>query len=668
MSADIQEASLSLSLRLNGLSPNIIRELSGVFPTFVSAFKELVSNSYDANASIVSINFSPDFCDVTVRDNGKGMTPFELQTEYLKIGGSSQRKKNELALNSRKPIGRKGIGFLAIARYCENIKIYSHSNRIDTFKEDLLVMPHSREDEGIPFFTNHFAHVLAPYINLDSVYFNGKELNRNQFLKNGLYIKLVPEIWKDANLKGLSVKYSVDFGKLAIIAVIDYDHILKLHEDINLEKLDDFCRLDVIPYEESNQDPFTEVNLQLKDFVQQELLFPRRRGRVRNIVSMNGMERFLWHLSRSTPVSYNLTFDELKTYNLERLGNTKPSNKFIIEVHNDQNQVHELNRPFVESVEGFNSESVLTNQEIHIEEDGLIAYGYILGFSNPIFPAELRGIAIRVDGVEIGFPNFLNIDNEVPIRYRTFLNQVIGEISVVEGIDVIDAITPGREGFYFEDLHYRLLRDKLVGDGVLHYGALGKVLSIVAEHSSTDASTTRIIQEAKQRRKALLDISQAITGISLGFRYGHLLRSLFKRNDIIANSLCHFPEYQTHKPNTIGSYSVVDTENLSNNYELDVMNKIVRINNSSDIWNTSLNILGRDFQISLRNGKPDGTLCEVDFGNQTIYVNWQHSMRNKLGDTNFIKTAVFWSISHLASNNDANTMIELALRLFTFAN
>ncbi len=100
------------------------RELSGIYPTFISAFKELVSNSYDADATLVNIHLSPDASVITVEDNGAGMTPLEFQQEYIRIGGSARRNHGGLTPGGRKPIGRKGIGFLAIDRHPFHIAIH----------------------------------------------------------------------------------------------------------------------------------------------------------------------------------------------------------------------------------------------------------------------------------------------------------------------------------------------------------------------------------------------------------------------------------------------------------------------------------------------------------------------------------------------------------------
>lgn len=129
------DATVDLTLQIGGIAPNVIRELSGVYPTFVSAFKELVSNAYDADANLVTIRFSPDLSTITVEDNGVGMTPFEFQNEYLRLGGSLQHQRGDLTVGGRRPIGRKGIGFLAVARYCCLVEVYSHADKEVAFCE-----------------------------------------------------------------------------------------------------------------------------------------------------------------------------------------------------------------------------------------------------------------------------------------------------------------------------------------------------------------------------------------------------------------------------------------------------------------------------------------------------------------------------------------------------
>jgi len=176
--SDIGASSGSAVLQIGGVAPNVIRELSGIYPTFISAFKELVSNAYDADATLVTIWLSPDLSTITVEDNGTGMTPFEFQNEYIRIGGSALRRDGDLTPGGRRPIGRKGIGFLAVARYCRQVEVHSHADRVVMFRENVTLEPQSGfpQSRRIPFFQGAFGHALAPFTTVQAVWCGVGEL------------------------------------------------------------------------------------------------------------------------------------------------------------------------------------------------------------------------------------------------------------------------------------------------------------------------------------------------------------------------------------------------------------------------------------------------------------------------------------------------------------
>ncbi|HEY7449013.1 MAG TPA: ATP-binding protein [Vicinamibacterales bacterium] len=83
-------------------------------PTNVIA--EIVSNSWDADATRVEVNMSMDAANrwVAVHDNGHGMTREELASPYLIIGLPRRTKADETSRGRhRRLMGRKGIGKLA---------------------------------------------------------------------------------------------------------------------------------------------------------------------------------------------------------------------------------------------------------------------------------------------------------------------------------------------------------------------------------------------------------------------------------------------------------------------------------------------------------------------------------------------------------------------------
>src|SRR6266852_9746434 len=126
-----------VGMRLGGIDPSILRELSGVYKPFTKAFKELISNAFDADAEHVRVEFSDDFSTVTVTDDGNGMTPFEFRTDFTRIGGGSRRWAGDRTRKGRLRIGSKGIGFLALARYCDRLKVESRADRSFMFQVKL---------------------------------------------------------------------------------------------------------------------------------------------------------------------------------------------------------------------------------------------------------------------------------------------------------------------------------------------------------------------------------------------------------------------------------------------------------------------------------------------------------------------------------------------------
>src|SRR5205085_10470161 len=91
---------------------------------------------------------------------------------------------------------------------------------------------------------------------------------------------------------------------------------------------------------------YTQITVQgLKDFVVRELSIPRKQGHVRNIESLPGIERFLWHLQRCIPVKYDLPAAIQKNFGQDNLDS--PEIKFIerVSFSGPEYKEKELKRP-----------------------------------------------------------------------------------------------------------------------------------------------------------------------------------------------------------------------------------------------------------------------------------------------------------------------------------
>ena len=96
----------------------------GLYRSFATVVAEAVSNSWDAEATIVDITI--DGKKLIVQDNGKGMNSEDFQGKFLKVGYS--RRNDSSNKSKRNVIGRKGIGKLAMLSISEKITIISKKN------------------------------------------------------------------------------------------------------------------------------------------------------------------------------------------------------------------------------------------------------------------------------------------------------------------------------------------------------------------------------------------------------------------------------------------------------------------------------------------------------------------------------------------------------------
>jgi hypothetical protein len=87
--------------------------------SFANAIRELVSNSYDADALSVNINIQEEY--IEINDDGNGMTAQEFK-KYITIAGSKNDSKVTRKYK-RKKIGQFGVGFLSIFPFCESMEI-----------------------------------------------------------------------------------------------------------------------------------------------------------------------------------------------------------------------------------------------------------------------------------------------------------------------------------------------------------------------------------------------------------------------------------------------------------------------------------------------------------------------------------------------------------------
>lgn len=112
----------------------IINDLSsGIYSSPASCIKELVNNSFDADAKNVIIRMKPIEDSITIFDDGTGMNAKDFDNNFAWISKSNKRKRGEFSKSGRPLIGKIGIGFIAVNEICEVLEVTS-SKQGEEFK------------------------------------------------------------------------------------------------------------------------------------------------------------------------------------------------------------------------------------------------------------------------------------------------------------------------------------------------------------------------------------------------------------------------------------------------------------------------------------------------------------------------------------------------------
>ena len=122
----------------------------GLYRNFGTVIAEAVANAWDAGATEVRIELNQKNKMLTIEDNGVGMDDTDFRYKFLRIGYSRRIDPSNQPPKQRRPLGRKGIGKLAMLSVSEKVSIISQkqgesmvSGLIDNSNLDDLI---SKED------------------------------------------------------------------------------------------------------------------------------------------------------------------------------------------------------------------------------------------------------------------------------------------------------------------------------------------------------------------------------------------------------------------------------------------------------------------------------------------------------------------------------------------
>ena len=98
---------------------------SGLYETPAMSLKELINNSFDADATQVDVFVKPDADRIIIEDNGLGLNRAEFEKHFSVISESRKRDESDYAPSGRPMIGKIGIGFIAANELCDIMEIVS---------------------------------------------------------------------------------------------------------------------------------------------------------------------------------------------------------------------------------------------------------------------------------------------------------------------------------------------------------------------------------------------------------------------------------------------------------------------------------------------------------------------------------------------------------------
>ncbi|HTR74575.1 MAG TPA: ATP-binding protein [Solirubrobacterales bacterium] len=98
---------------------------SGLYESPAACLKELVNNSYDADAKKVEVYVKPGADQIIVVDDGLGLTRDEFIRHFERVSESHKRDKRGTTPSGRPLVGRIGIGLIAANELCDEMEIVS---------------------------------------------------------------------------------------------------------------------------------------------------------------------------------------------------------------------------------------------------------------------------------------------------------------------------------------------------------------------------------------------------------------------------------------------------------------------------------------------------------------------------------------------------------------
>jgi len=122
-----------------------------MYSTLPPVLAELITNSYDADASHVIITVDQENKSIEILDDGHGMSAEELNKDFLNIGRNKRKTEGSTSQKyKRKVTGKKGIGKLSVFGICKEIYVEScKGGKINAFTMNYDTLINRTDDKPL---------------------------------------------------------------------------------------------------------------------------------------------------------------------------------------------------------------------------------------------------------------------------------------------------------------------------------------------------------------------------------------------------------------------------------------------------------------------------------------------------------------------------------------
>jgi hypothetical protein len=304
-----------VSVKLETDEKVLARVTDGIYRLPGSAIRELISNSYDADAENVIIDTDvPRFRSMTIRDDGNGMSIEVLVNLVSHIGGSAKRsdKGRELSVTdsedktkspnkNRKLIGKIGIGLFSVAQLTREFDIITKVKGVDYYLKAKIKLYNysdentSSDERGASFETGSVEMWKEPTDNLNA---HGTDIVLNNIKESARSQLRSEDIWGQVGNETEIDEADSDFLNSAKLELPSF-HVGYASGENGLEQYSDKDREPKLPWgdDDSQDTKFSKLNDSLLDLTK-NTVSPKL-----NIVLDNYLN-MLWTLGLSVPLNY----------------------------------------------------------------------------------------------------------------------------------------------------------------------------------------------------------------------------------------------------------------------------------------------------------------------------------------------------------------------------